>query len=450
VPFDLGSFRKLKERSDGAKRTTYCVDVVFNALVVNLFQDDDFCNTMSNYRPWVFNLVAKRIEEGIGIKIASHKVKLVKSLRYKDGEGGDSSLPRDFTELRGENQEEEPWLPPPAPDSTDVGPLIQDMTSGRKPALKTGFLKSKDAAGSLYGPEGSKEGVLPENAGDPMGWMPKKLRQNSKIIDCNSPEYQEQERKKKAAEEANAMNKEFRDTLMEGWDKFAKKQDVWEADSPEGTEEPAACKYDVDYSRFDRIADDDDGGMRAVEERDWYYDSTGQRREINRQPTATGSRPTGESAPPAQPAVKKGFLNESKQALYPPDGSSQARPPSAPSADEVLRQFGNLMGSKPPSVNSVKSNSVAVKKVELASAEYRLEEAVDFDGLRLIVSVPGLTSMQGVNLDVTERSTSLDFPSSAGVRPLKVDLPVAVAQTSVSAKFSKKAHQITVCLPRRA
>ena len=47
---------------------------------------------------------------------------------------------------------------------------------------KTGEIKT------LYPEEGSKEGVLPENAGDPLGYIPKKLRQTCKIVDCGSEE----------------------------------------------------------------------------------------------------------------------------------------------------------------------------------------------------------------------------------------------------------------------
>ena len=62
-------------------------------------------------------------------------------------------------------------------------------TSGKTPVLKKGFLNGKGP--KLYGPDGSKEGVVPENAGDPLGYIPKKLRNQCKIVDTRSPEYQE-------------------------------------------------------------------------------------------------------------------------------------------------------------------------------------------------------------------------------------------------------------------
>merc|ERR1719188_888186 len=101
VPFDIGSWRKLKERAEGAKQTTYCIDVIFNPLIVQLFMEDEFCNKMAQFRPFVINLALKRIEESIGVRLASDKVKLVKSLRYKDGEGADGGIPREFADLPG-------------------------------------------------------------------------------------------------------------------------------------------------------------------------------------------------------------------------------------------------------------------------------------------------------------------------------------------------------------
>jgi len=67
--------------------------------------------------------------------------------------------------------------------------------------------------------------------------------------------------------------------------------------------------------------------------------------------------------------------------------------------------------------------------------------------MQLVVSVPGLPSMQGVSLDVTEREASLAFPGGVGLRPLKVALTTAVVPTAARAKFSKKTQQITITLP---
>eukprot|EP00927_Polykrikos_kofoidii_P034173 TRINITY_DN29008_c0_g1_i1.p1 TRINITY_DN29008_c0_g1~~TRINITY_DN29008_c0_g1_i1.p1 ORF type:complete len:585 (-),score=112.91 TRINITY_DN29008_c0_g1_i1:147-1742(-) len=465
LPFDMGTFRKLKERSDGARHTTYCVDVVFNPLIVQLFMDDEFCNTMENYRNWIVQLALNRIEQSIGVKLCLTKVKLEKSFRYKDGEGSDNA-PRDFTDLPGERQEYEldgdPLVPSKVAPPKDTGPLIEDVSPGvrNKPAMKKGFLKNADV--DLYGPEGSKEGVLPENAGDPMGWMPKSLRQKSKIVDCNSPEYQASERQRKAAEEHNKANAEMRDTLTSGFESLFKRQqgDGWEADLPEGTDHPRPCKYDVDYSRFNQIEEEAEPAPKDT--RDWYIDSNGQRcrLERNRTEPPAVARPdsgmrTEASAEAQAPAVKKGFLSDAKKSLYGPEGSSQAGPP--PNDEQLMEHLGNLLRentdpSQHPLAESVKPSTAPTlvkKPAEALPATFTLNEADDGCNLLLVVSVPGLTSMQDVNLDCTERQASLDFPSAARLRPLRVQLPHAVVPTGVRAKFSKKTKQINITLPRK-
>eukprot|EP00405_Crypthecodinium_cohnii_P019644 CAMPEP_0206475460 /NCGR_PEP_ID=MMETSP0324_2-20121206/34093_1 /ASSEMBLY_ACC=CAM_ASM_000836 /TAXON_ID=2866 /ORGANISM="Crypthecodinium cohnii, Strain Seligo" /LENGTH=414 /DNA_ID=CAMNT_0053950823 /DNA_START=46 /DNA_END=1290 /DNA_ORIENTATION=- len=241
VPFDIGSFRKLKERADGAKQTTYCIDVVFNPLIIQLFMDDEFCNKMSQYRPFVIGLALKRIEETVGVRLSQDKVSLVKTLRYKDGEGPEGNIPREFLDVPGsvDCMDEEAPKPAPKIEEVEAEPLIQDLTPGKtKPAMKKGFLNN--TKGSLYGEAGSGEGVLPENAGDPLGYIPKKLRQTCKIVDCSNPEYQEQEKARKAAEESNKMNQDFRDEMnrdMEKWLKMSQ-PDKWNNDLPEKSAEP--------------------------------------------------------------------------------------------------------------------------------------------------------------------------------------------------------------------
>jgi len=69
---------------------------------------------------------------------------------------------------------------------------------------------------------------------------------------------------------------------------------------------------------------------------------------------------------------------------------------------------------------------------QLKAPDFSLTEADD--ALSLSISVPGLSSMQGVDLDVTERCAALAFPSSTQLRPLKVELPKAVAAKKVKAK----------------
>jgi len=454
IPFDMGSFRKLKERADGARQTAYAVDVVFNPFIIDMFMDDEFNATMAEYRPFIINLALQRIESSIGVKLSTQKVKLVKKFFYKDGEGRNGDEPKELTELPQEIDESVEEVQPssrmPSPPTEPEGPLIQEVTPGgkKKPALKKGFLNN--ATKELY-PEGSKEGVLPENAGDPMGYLPKGLRKCCKIVDTGAPEYQENEKKRQAADSHNNMNKEMSDMLAANLGADNKPGNQWDQeDRPDGADIPATDKYKVDYSRFDKIADVTD--EKPVEERDWYCDENGvvqyksAKKPSSAKPEITGSK--------QEPAMKKGFLDSAKSALY-PKGSEQRAPPDEA---EIMKSFGDdpefmrrLLGDdnlpEPQSLPQAQKPTTTAKAPESKIPDFTLD-CDDKEGLlQLVVDVPGLESMQGVDLDVTETSASIIFPRHVGLKPLKVELPSQVIPTSVKAKFSKKNHQLTVKLP---
>lgn len=462
IPFDMGSFRKLKERAEGARHTAYCVDAVFNPFIVNMFMDDAFNETMKEYRPFIINLVLQRIESSIGVKLSTQKVKLVKKFLYKDGEGHNGDEPRELTDLPQEIEPVEEVQPPPRPaaPAEPEEPLIQDVTPNKKPAMKKGFLNKASAA--LY-PEGSNEGVLPENAGDPLGYLPKRLRNTCKVVDCNAPEYQANEKKRQDVEKANKDKQEFNDLLMSDLNKWNKPGNVWAQDDvPEGSEISATQKYEVDYSRFDKLADvDDDNDQPVAENRDWYYDEKGVPRKHVTKANPVTANHSGEVE--SEPAIKKGFFDNVKAPLY-PKGSEQRAPLSE--ADECSKMLESLGGNtdllnkmfgeeglpgfpqpqEKPQAKEPKP-TVTAKVPETKVPEFKLERDDNEGLLQLMVDVPGLESMKGVDLDVTESHASLAFPSSIGLRPLKIELPSAVVPTSVKAKFSKKTHQITVKLP---
>jgi hypothetical protein len=311
----------------------------------------------------------------------------------------------------------------------------------------------------LYPAEGSKEGVVPENAGDPLGYLPKKLRQSCKVVDTNAPEYQESERKKKAAEDHNAQNKEFSDMLQADMSKYSKMSSQWDQDDrPDGVDDAPTIKYDNDYSRFDKI--DDVVEKPEVAQRDWYSDGKGNVR-YHSSATSAAAIPSGKAS---DPAVKKGFLDTAKSPLYPKGSQEGRKEDPAATADllknlgnEYEKAFGSELGSeyenmfgdleKLPQPHSQSLKAQKPKAAEVKTATYTLERD-DAEGLfQLAVSVPGLTSMQGVELDVTEKLASLAFPSSVGFEPLKVELDAAVIPTCVRAKFSKKTSPIIVKLP---
>jgi hypothetical protein len=484
VPLDIGTFRKLKERSEGAKQNSFTIDVVFNPFIVRLFTDDDFCNTMENFRPWLTNVAFNNIEKNMGVTLSRNEVKLVKSCRYKDGQGADGKIPRDFVDVV---EDDEPPEPHRAPEVSPE-PLIEEVaapTGRKKPAVKKGFFNNNKGK-TLYPEEGSTEGVVHEDAGNPMGWMPKKLRNSAKIIDCNSPEYQANEKKKQAAESHNKNASEFNEILQRDLGGAQRRQQMqkYDDDMPDG-ETASSQKYNNDYSRFSKMVEEE--GEEEVEKRDWYIDSEGNRKEYSSTkaassagyPVAPGDAGAG---PPKTQGMKKGFFNDSKGDLYGPEGSSQGSIPKAMEEilkangkgdqTDMLKEFGKMLGNETddPEKQAELQRSLeqlmnyqntkmgggdkqdAPKKTKPQAADHPVPEhsiATSEDGTSLVLSVevPALQSMEGVGLDVAEKSASIVFPLALSLGTLKTPLPEAVAPTKAKAKFSKKNHRITVTMP---
>ncbi|CAJ1342460.1 unnamed protein product [Effrenium voratum] len=297
----------------------------------------------------------------------------------------------------------------------------------------------------------SKEGVLPENAGDPLGYIPKGLRKTCKIVDTRSPEYEAQHKQQEAAKEQNRQQQEFRDTLLADMDKWAQKSaaDRWQADLPDGTDR-AVRKYDNDYSRFNEIQEEAEAPQKDT--RDYYFDEQGQMKKLEEPKTKLAAEST-------ESALKKGFLENAKKALYPEElkqlGSEELKTSDLEtlaklSEGDLMERMNQMSPEEKSLMNDLQSllegkaqAAPAARLDERRSAEYSLT-AVEA-GHQLQIHVPELDSMRGVDLDVTQDCAAVVFPHS--LQPLKVSLPVAVAPSKVKAKFSKKTHHINVTLP---
>jgi len=247
IPVDCGSFRRLKVRSEGCRENAYCIDAVFHPCLLELFQDGAFCNSMETFRPFLTNVAFNHVEKELDLKL-SREVKLITDCWYKDPD--DRGIPRVLSDLPTATLGGEEF--PPVKKKEE--PLIQELQTGgqtktkTEPVIQKGFLAKKSSK-ALY-PEGSNEGVLPENAGDQYGWLPKNLRKTCKIVDTRSEEYQKSEQQSKHAKEQNELkNMVTRD--LDKWTQAKIRDDRWAQDDPAG-------KYSVDYSRFERIAEDED------------------------------------------------------------------------------------------------------------------------------------------------------------------------------------------------
>eukprot|EP00667_Euglena_gracilis_P012943 EG_transcript_13325 len=87
----------------------------------------------------------------------------------------------------------------------------QKNKSEKEPAIKKGFLN--DAKTALY-PTGSNNGVLPPNAGDPLGYLPEGLRKTCKVVDPTQTYYKDP-KVKEVLQQREQEREEFKRSLEE-------------------------------------------------------------------------------------------------------------------------------------------------------------------------------------------------------------------------------------------
>jgi hypothetical protein len=226
VPLHVCSRRST---TDHAGETSTAIDVIFNPA---LTQRATAANKNSQaFLEHMANLAISHAEREYGVKL-DRKHKLIRAI-YKGGRG-DGSVPLPVPELvELERQQIAAALAggraPAGPGGGGSGAaqpakkMVQEFDSWEaaekaaraptsaqaprtaKPAgggdggsgasagatVKKGFLNG--AGGKLY-PTGSSEGTPAPNAGDPLGWMPAKLRSRVQTVDTNTMSEEEQHR----------------------------------------------------------------------------------------------------------------------------------------------------------------------------------------------------------------------------------------------------------------
>merc|ERR1719158_169333 len=235
--------------------------------VVGLFKEDEFCRSMEDYRQYLINCAFHHVEKEYGV-VLERKAKLVKTTWYTDPDGG---CPREFLSKDDGG--------PVEPKKEPV--LVEEVLPKAERAMKKGFLQKTE--GKLY-PNGSPEGVLPENAGDPMGWIPKKLREKCNIVDTSKPEYKAMEEAQKGHKEKTEFAKQVT-TDLDQWSTKRVNAEKWAEDRPCG-------KYDLNYARFDAIESEDE--KEQVDE------------------CKTKTPPKMPEVEKAMDSLKKGFLKDKK------------------------------------------------------------------------------------------------------------------------------------------
>jgi hypothetical protein len=488
IPIDVGTWRKVP--ASETDKLEYICDVIFCEALIKRLMHDDYCKANQEFRPHLFELAMKTIETTLTSLQIERTVKLVKKCRYVHAvrSSGGYDTAEKFQELKGTSYADEPKPTPQAEPAAQ--PLIEEKPQSKKPsAVKKGFLNSAKAKEkSLYGPEGSAEGVLPENAGDPLGYIPKSLRNKCKIVDQNNPEYQAQMQTQTPAQK---QSEEFKKMFGDLGSSF-ERPSVFGEDRLVKDDDDGIGKYSNDYSRFDSL-DDVEEVKPTVPERDFYYDDKGNVVKLGSTPaappkpaavpkTAPAGYPDSQSAPvdKDERTQKAAAANDLLQKLAKAtnngdmtdvdpnkfldemgglsDAEKQFLAEMEPQMDEALRAFNKEPKAPAPRpdapevkkgflLEQMEKNKAAEKKQDTSAGsasrtapQYTVACNPD---VRVVVSMPLLTSIKGVDLDVAARSLRVCSPEYL----LECDLPCRVDPTQSKASFKKASRELVLTIP---
>jgi hypothetical protein len=500
IPIDVGTWRKIS--AGETSKLAYICDVIFCETLIKKLMNDEYCKANVEFRPHLFELAMKTLESSLPSLKIERNVKLVKKCRYVNSmrEEGGYDRPEPFQELQGAGYDE-PLTKPAAPE-----PIIEEVKSGKKtkPVVKKGFFNTEQAkkAKPLY-PEGSGEGVLPENAGDPLGYLPKKLRQTCKVVDCNNPEYAAAmtpgtPEYQAAAAAAAGKPKPPAPGQKEMEKMFGKlpefeRPSVFQEDKLVKDDDDGLGRYSNDYSRFDALDDEDEQPpapppTKGDPSRDYYYDERGNVVKFSDAPKASST-----PAPPAQPTK-------------PTQAQSEARAAGDEASAKLLEQLAQMSGGEGEAnldmakLMSDLGNLTDTEKQFIAEMEPQMEEAMKAKGatpgprpdapdvkkgflldqmakekarkeqptgtgssdstnsgvrevptytvahnedVRIVVSMPLAASMKGVDLDVAARTLRVESAEYL----LECDLPCRVDPAQAKASFKKATRELVITVP---
>jgi hypothetical protein len=403
---------------------------------------------------------------------------------------GNYDTPEKFQELKGAAYADEPK---PAPPPAEPAPqLIEEKKPATKTAVKKGFLNNTKGK-SLYGPEGSAEGVLPENAGDPLGYIPKSLREKCKIVDSNNPQYQQaQTQQTEAQKKKDEFSKMFGD-LGSSFERPS----VFGEDKLVKDDDDGIGRYSNDYSRFEKL-DDVEESKPTIPERDFYYDEKGNVIKLDSTPAAPSkpaavptTAPAGYPTSQSEPADSKderakkaaeasdllaklgkatnngdltdidtnklleelgGLSDAEKQFLAEMEPqmdeamkamNKQAPPGPRPDAPDVKKGFLLEQMEKNAAKAAAKKQSTSDTSAASTSRTAPQYTIACNPDVRVVVSMPLITSIKNVDLDVAARTLRIASPEYL----LECELPSRVDPSQTKASFKKASRELVLTIP---
>eukprot|EP00658_Telonema_sp_P-2_P073013 TRINITY_DN6207_c0_g2_i2.p1 TRINITY_DN6207_c0_g2~~TRINITY_DN6207_c0_g2_i2.p1 ORF type:complete len:501 (+),score=167.25 TRINITY_DN6207_c0_g2_i2:147-1649(+) len=175
------------------------IDVVFHPCVVKRATEGPL---VKYFQQRLMLLSVPFVEQETGVLLDHRTVKPLQNVKYKSGGGVNRRTPWPIPVESGGVTD----APKQKMNATRVDSAYHDLMGmsaqperihvhqgklqgvPKRSVVKKGFLNSsklKKQGTGMYGENGSGEGILPEGAGDPMGWMPKKLRGMCNVVDTS-------------------------------------------------------------------------------------------------------------------------------------------------------------------------------------------------------------------------------------------------------------------------
>lgn len=363
---------------------------------------------------------------------------------------------------------------------------------GKKPGKIKGFF-DRAKGGELYGDEGSTEGVVPDGAGDPLGYLPKGLRNKCKVVDTNKmSEAEKNETMQQYSDTGSvdvpdsrdeAANKKYWEEKRKNASKASGKQSSTGDDvGQKKADTKAGVKLPTDTAGMERLVKeggfenmDFDSFMSAMDTHDIkpgqfaeemrqladvfveggaaqfdkdimdlaekaaedmancsMEDKYGHLKKGNKQSAAAkfGEAMFGAAGGSFQAGSKDGSK----------DGPSKAnKKAEQQKADPSIWDFEEV--EEVPPATEAPPKGAAVPK---HSTKVLKGDDIDEDKLEVTVHLPLLATIADVDLEIENRTLSLEVE---GVYTLTLPLEHYVDEDAVRARFDKSARNLVVAVP---
>eukprot|EP00668_Euglena_longa_P015306 GGOE01019369.1.p1 GENE.GGOE01019369.1~~GGOE01019369.1.p1 ORF type:complete len:523 (-),score=172.34 GGOE01019369.1:198-1691(-) len=430
VPIHVGA---VWEDTDHRAERCMVTDVVFHPCVTNRCLAGPL---KQHYQKRVAELAMQFVEEDshTGLRL-SRQFKLPRMTYKGQGPPKQVVFTGDRAPLRAKvtktlSEEDRKWVeeitkedpspnpvPSTAPKAAATATTLADHNSHKKaekaPLIKKGFLN--DAKTALY-PKGSENGVLPPNAGDPLGYLPEGLRKTCKVVDptqtyYKDPKVQEilQQREQEREEFKRSLEESAKDTSPEEF--LSRLKEFGSMMFPETVPKEEWKKRAEEANPFAGLMGHPPGG------------------EV---PT-----PTASPSPPIKTLADLGLTLLQKEA------------PAKSAEDEVHICPTPVSPCTPvEGVNPHAGSGSPRLEEQLVPAAGTLQHSIDTTDTSILVTVqlPMVDSMSGVELTVEPRSLHLEV---RGHPALDLELPEVLQEDLCKAQFSKKKRVLVVSIPRR-